>query len=234
MPSISLLIPAYNEEAMLTETVERGLRALRAATGDYELIMLDDASDDRTPVIMEEIRRSDPAHIAVLQHPKNEGIARSFEDLYRSATKDYVFLIPGDGQYPPEALQEIVPLLGQYDVVVCRRTYKHYTPYRHVISLCFRWLPRLLFGIDLADPGSTKCVKREIITGIPVCARGVFVEAERLIRAARRGYRIGTVDIVQEPRRGGKARGAALREIAHAAGDLLRLWFTLTILRRAP
>jgi glycosyltransferase involved in cell wall biosynthesis len=234
MPSISLLIPAYNEEASLAEVAERALRALRAATDDYELIMLDDASRDRTLLMMEAIRGRDPAHISVLRHPKNLGIARSFEDLYRAATKEYVFLIPGDGQYPPEALREIVPLLGRYDIVVCRRTYKHYTPYRHAISACFRWLPRLLFGIDLHDPGSTKCMKREIIAGIPVCAQGVFVEAERLIRASRRGYRIGTVDIVQEPRRGGKARGASLREIAHAMGDLLRLWMTLVLLRRAP
>ena len=58
------------------------------------------------------------------------------------------------------------------------------------------------------------------------------MEAERLIRASKRGFRIGVVDIVQEPRTGGIARGASLSVVTAATMDMFQLWWKLTILRR--
>lgn len=234
MPSISLVVPAYNEEAGLESTIDRCLRTLRGCTDDYELIILDDASKDRTVEIMEQIRQKDPQHIRTMAHATNKGIAVTFEELYRNATKDYVFLIPGDGEYPPEALRECMPLLQTCDIVVCRRVQKHYTLYRHIVSQAYRWMTVLLFGTDLYDPGTTKVVRREIYTSIPVRSTSVYVEAERIIRALKRGYRLGKVDIVQETRKGGQARGARFATVWASVRDMLRLWKDLIVLRRTP
>jgi len=233
-PSISILIAAYNEEACLEAAVRRCLSVIADCAEDYEMVMLDDASTDRTAEIMERLRAEHPDRIRVLRHPENRGIAATFEDLYRAATKDFVFLIPGDDEYPPEALREIVPMLASYDIVVCRRSAKPYTLWRKVVSTSFRLLPRILFGVELYDPGSVKCVRYTIITDVPVMSRGVFVEAERLVRAARRGHKIGVVDIVQQPRQGGKARGARWSLVVRAMADLLTVWISLVVLRRRP
>ena len=232
MISVSLVIPAYNEEATLHDVAQRCLRVLAECAPDYELVMLDDASTDGTAAVMERIRQHDPSRIRIVRHDVNRGIAVSFEELYAAATKDAVFLIPGDGQYPPEALRACVPLLATHDIVVCNRRSKRYTLYRHVISAGFRLLPLVLFGVRLYDPGSVKLVRREIIAGVRVRSKGVFVEAERLIRAARRGYRIGKIDIEHELRSGGKARGASARLVREALRDVLALWVELVILRR--
>jgi len=180
---------------------------------------------------MERVARIDPERIRTMQHARNLGIAATFEDLYRAATKDWVFLIPADGEYPPEALLDALPLLATSDVVVCHRVRKDYTPYRHLVSGAYRWLTRLLFGVDLYDPGSTKVVKRAIITETPVRSTSVYVEAERLIRAARRGSRIAKVDIVPERRYGGRARGARLRTVVESARDMARLRLELWLRR---
>ncbi len=232
MPSLSLVVPAFNEEAALEPTVRRCIDCIRKCTDDYELIILDDCSADKTAEVAERLSREDPAHIKTLRHPVNMGIASTFEDLYKAATKDYVFLIPADGEYPPEALTEAWPMLKDCDIVVCQRRQKNYTPYRHLVSGAYRWMTVLLFGEDLFDPGSTKVVKREIFTGIPVTSKSVYVEAERIIRALKRGYRIGKVDIIQETRKGGQARGARFRTVKLAALDMLRLWVELTLLRK--
>jgi len=230
---VSLLIPAYNEESTIESVVGRSLATLAECTDDFELIILDDASRDRTPSLLAELQARNP-RITILRHETNRGIAATFEELYRAATKDFLFLVSGDGQYPPEALKDCMPLLGDCDIVICNRTYKHYTPYRHLISKCYRLLPRLLFGVELYDSGSIKCVRRSIIREIPVESRSVFVEAERLIRAHKRSYKIGKVDIVQAPRAGGKARGAELSTVWHSTWDMLRLWWKLQILRAQP
>jgi glycosyltransferase involved in cell wall biosynthesis len=233
MPSISLVVPAYNEEGGLEQTVNRCLHTLRQCADDYEIVILDDCSQDRTPEIMERIRQKDPGHIRTMRHATNKGIAATFEDLYKAATKEYLFLTPADGEYPPEALLDCVKLLPECDIVVCHRQYKHYTAYRHLVSLGYRWFTVLLFGADLYDPGSTKLIRRSLITDIPVTSKSVYVEAERVIRAVRMGYKVGKVNIVQENRKGGKARGAKVETVWLAASDMVRLWWELIVLRKA-
>lgn len=228
-PSISLVVPAYNEEAGLSATIARCQTVLKDCTEDYEIVILDDCSKDRTVEIMEQIRQTDPAHIRTLRHEVNRGIAATFEDLYKAATKDYVFLIPGDGEYPPEALRDAMPLLQEFDIVVCRRVQKNYTPYRHLISSAYRRLTTILFGVELYDPGTTKIVKRQIYLSVPVTCKSVYVEAERMIRAVKRGYKLTKIDIVQSSRAGGVARGARFKTVLAAALDIPRLWWRLHV-----
>jgi glycosyltransferase involved in cell wall biosynthesis len=233
LPSLSLVIPAYNEEATIADIMRRSLNVLRACTDDYELIVLDDASRDATFAIMQGIAATDP-RVRIDRHGNNMGIAATFEELYSLATKEYVFLISGDGQFPPETLLSCMPLLGQYDIVICKRTYKHYTLYRHVVSFCYRWLPRILFGVDLIDPGGVKCVRREIYTDIHVRSTSVFVEAERIIRAVKRGKTLTSVDMVQVPRKGGKAAGGRIGTVSQSVLDMIVCWWQLQVLRQKP
>lgn len=234
MPSISLVIAAYNEEATLETVFARCLDVLVECSDDFEVLILDDASTDRTAEIAASIARDYPEVVRVITHPKNRGIAATFEELNQAATRDYVFDIPADGEYPPEALREIVPLLEDFDIVVCHRTFKRYTLYRQLVSWSYRWLPRVMFGVELYDPGSTKCRRRTLIEDIPLTSRGVFAEAERMIRAVRRGHRLGKVNVEPERRLAGDPRGADLGYVILAAVDLIRLWFHLVILRRRP
>jgi glycosyltransferase involved in cell wall biosynthesis len=225
-PSVSLLVAAYNEEASLEKTLERALATLTECSPEGELIVLDDCSRDRTPEIIKRFQEAHPdAPMKALRHDMNKGIARTFEDLYRAATKDYVFLISGDGEFPPEILKTCIPLLSSVDIVICRRVQKNYTLYRHIVSHLYHWSIRLLFGIDLFDPGGVKVVKREIFEKIPVRSTSVFVEAERIMRAVKAGYKIGCVDMEHGKREGGKGRGARFRNVWNAARDLFSVWW---------
>ena len=218
----------------MEEVFERGVGILEEFTDDYEVIILDDASTDETGKIAERIRQEHPDRVEVITHEQNRGIAATFETLYLRSSKDYIFDLPADGEYPPEALRDIVPMLPDYDIVVCNRTVKRYTVYRRVVSAAYRWLPRLLFGVELYDPGSTKCRKREVITEIQLTSVGVFSEAERMIRAVRRGLRLGKVDIVPERRLAGEPRGARFGNVVQAVIDLAMLWLRLIVLRQKP
>ena len=234
MPSVSLVIAAYNEAESLSTVFDRCLAVLQECTDDYEVIMLDDGSTDRTYEVANALQEQDPGRIRVLRHAENQGIRATFEELYHSAVKDYVFDVPGDGEFPPEVLQQIMPMLAECDVVICNRVYRNYTLYRRLVSWGYRWLPRILFAVDLRDPGSIKCRRREVVQDIHVRSRSVFAEAERMIRAVRRGYRIGVVDIEPEHRVGGKARGASWRNVLGSVRDLFSLWTQLVIMRKKP
>lgn len=234
MPSFSVVIAAYNEATTLRPVFERCLATLTRCTEDFEIIILDDASTDSTGEVAEQIRDEYPDVVHVHRHSTNRGIAVTFEELYRAAVKDYVFDVPADGEYPPEALLEILPLLDEYDIVVCNRTFKEYTTYRRIVSDLYRRMPRLMFGVELYDPGSTKCRSRALLEEITVTSSGVFVEAERMIRATRRGYRLGKVDVHPERRLAGDPQGAKISNVVCAACDIICLWFRLVVLRQKP
>ena len=224
MSSISIVIAVYNEEQTLRVVFERCLAVLENCCDDYEIVILDDGSSDDSQRIAESLANQHPEVTRFLRHEVNLGIARTFEDLFQAATKELIFDVPGDGEYPPEALYEILPMMSEFDIVVCHRTTKNYSMYRRIVSYWYRMLPKLLFAVDLYDPGSTKCRKQKVIRDISVKSQGVFIEAERMLRAVRRGYRLGKVDIVPEQRLAGDPRGAKLANVRAALVDLFRLW----------
>src|SRR3989344_2741909 len=232
MPSISVLIPAHNEAATLGDIVDRTIRVLRQSHNDFEIVVLNDGSTDSTTEILQELCKKYPKDIRILQHRKRLGIARTLEELYREGQKEILLVIHGDGQYPPENIPEILQKMQSCDIVLLARTEKHYSLFRHILSGCYRWLPRMLFGVDLYDSGCSKCMRREVVWQIPVTSRGIFVEAERVIRASRKGYRITKADITPEPRRAGRARGGSPLLIPRVLLDMASLFFRLGILRR--
>jgi hypothetical protein len=128
-------------------------------------------------------------------------------------------------------LLELLPLAHQYDIIVALRDDKHYGLGRQLVSWLFNALPRVLFATRTYDAGSVKLVRR-VVYDIPIISSGVFGEAERIIRARRRGFRIGVRKIEHFPRKTGKASGAKPPLVIEAARDMLKCWIDIVVLRR--
>jgi len=233
MHSISVLIPAYNESPTLLGVIERSIAVLQAYRQEFEILVTDDGSTDETKSKAEEARARWPKIVRVLYHQKRRGLAITLEELYREAQKEIIFVLHGDGQYDPEIMREILPLIKECDIVLCVRMKKHYNPYRTLLSICYRWIPRLLFGVDLRDSGCAKCMRRSVIEEIPVCSTSVFVEAERIIRAMKSGYIVRMLPVNSSPRTHGRATGGNLFLIPRVLKDVIVLFLQLQIFRRA-
>lgn len=230
MPGVSVCFPAYNEGQTLRAVLEDA-RTLLAGSGlDYEILICDDGSTDETPAIIRDVAAGDP-RIRAWRHDRNQGIFATFEDLYAQAAKEFVFLNSTDEQWETRVLLDLLPLTASADVVIASRRDKHYPPVRRAVSWAFNALPELLFGVRISDAGAVKLMRREIITRCALVSRSPFSEAERLIRAARLGYRIVEHPVDTRPRRGGRARGAGWRVVRAAALDLVRVWISI---RREP
>ncbi len=235
MTSLSILIPTYNEERsiahVVTTTVEKLLKTPEVA--DFEVIILDDGSTDSSPVIINNLTKQFPKFIRSYRHQENKGIAYTYEQLYKLAEKKYVFMVPGDGQYPIEILFSCFPIRKEDDIILFYRKKKNYSFSRNVISRLYRLLPKIFFGVDLYDPGCTKCIKQTIFSEIHVSSKSVFVEAERMIRANLLKYNFRKIEIDSLPRIGGLAHGAHILSVLSSFKDLLKFWFYIRILRRS-
>ena len=228
---LSIVMPVHNEEAVLAEVLAEAMETLARCGLSHELVLVDDASTDRSPAILAEFQARYPETVRVLRNASNAGIIATCDRLYAAARGRLVFVNSSDGQWKCAEVMPMLALSDRHDLVVGRRTHKRYGPWRRIVSGMFNLLPRLLFGVDTHDAGSIKLFRREILD-IPLTSRSPFREAERILRAQRLGYRIGSVDVEHLDRRGGQASGARWRLIVQSLADLSRFWWD-TVARKA-
>jgi len=117
---VSVLIPAFNEEHAVHDTVLRVRKALTDARLEHEILVIDDGSTDRTAA---EAERSGAR---VLQHPANGGYGRALKTGLRHATFDLVAITDADGSYPPDELPRLIADMDRFDMVVGARQGLHY------------------------------------------------------------------------------------------------------------
>lgn len=196
-------------------------QVLESLGSDYEIIICDDASLDGTKQIIKELVASSPKAKAIF-HEHNRGIFFTFEELYQAASKEWVILFPGDGQWSPTLLPEAFRQVeAGFDVVIAARQQKQYTWFRKINSWFFNQLVIWLYGVNLYDIGAVKLVRRQMIKDFSVDTQSAFSEAERLLKAHKAGYKIGVIWVGHIPRQQGKARGARLSYIVQAFKDLI-------------
>jgi glycosyltransferase involved in cell wall biosynthesis len=230
LPSVSVCFPAYNEEATIEHVLTEAHELLSASGLDYEILVCDDGSVDETGRIIE-IMAGRLSLIRALHNAGNQGIRATFERLYRESAKEFVFLNSTDQQWETSVLFDLLPLTRKFDIVIATRNDKHYGLGRRVVSWLFNRIPAVLFGVRTYDAGAVKLVRREIIERFALVSRSPFSEAERLIRAARAGYRIAAYPVHVAERRTGRARGVSLPALTQAFMDVIRVWWLLHIKR---
>lgn len=225
-PSISVCFPAYNEEKTIGEVLREAHHLLSGSGIDYEILVCNDGSGDGTLKIIESVAAEIP-RLRIINHTRNEGIRATFEHLYREASKEFVFLNSTDRQWKTEILFDLLPMTAEWDVIIASRRDKNYSLMREIVSGGFNLIPQVLFGVRTYDAGAVKLVRREIIERFPIVSRSPFSEAERLIRAARAGYRITEYPVETFDRKAGRARGVSLRLVLEALRDVVRVWMRL-------
>lgn len=217
---LSIVIPAYNEEASVAQVVLEHDAEARRLGPSYEILVLDDGSTDATRATLERLRADVPA-LAVLSHARNQGITRSILDLYAGATGSWIYVVSADGQIAASALSRLWATRAGHQVVVGWRHARRDTGRRRLLSRLFSLVVRRLFGLRVQDPGSVKLYEATWLRRAWPRSRSVFAEAEILIRVSRAGGRIAEVPIEHRPRRGGRSRGARPGVLAAAIVDLV-------------
>jgi glycosyltransferase involved in cell wall biosynthesis len=228
---LSALFPAYNEAGNIVPVIEEADSALRNSGYSYEIIVLDDASTDRTWTLLNELTTRIPG-LKLLRHERNRGIRVTLDDLFAAATGERLFHNGSDGQWKTTEVLRMLPLAEDgRTIVIGRRKEKHYGWWRSFVSGMYNVLPGLLFGVRVHDAGSIKLFPRKLLTDVRPQSQSVFREGERLIRAARAGYRIVAIDVDCMPRATGVAGGARFPLVAGAVRDLICCWWRLVVCR---
>ena len=223
MTSISAVLPAYNEEALIGDTAQAVAEVLAGITDDYEVIVVDDGSRDRTRAVIEEIAAANP-RVRCVRHQLNRGYGEALKSGFSAATKDFVFLTDGDRQFDVRELTAFVPHLQTAQLVVGYRDPRRDSTLRLVYAWGWRLVVTLLFGYVARDIDCAfKLFSREVWKRVQVHSGGATFSAEFLAKARRCGYRIVELPVTHYPRTAGSPTGARPHVIARAFRDLLWL-----------
>jgi glycosyltransferase involved in cell wall biosynthesis len=228
--SISAVLPAYNEEAIIDRTVRHVAEVLSELANDYEVIVTNDGSRDRTGEVLAALQRNEPRlNLKVVTHERNLGYGAALASGFDAAMKDLVFLTDGDKQFNVTELREFLPAMdAQTDLVIGWRKNRADPPLRKANALGWKLLVNTLFGYTARDVDCAfKLFRRRVWTSLTVYARGATFSAEFLIKARRLGFQVTELPVSHFPRTAGSPTGARLDVIVRAFAELFRLWRNL-------
>lgn len=221
---LSLVIPAWNEAETIAQAIQEAQAALGKVTADFEIIVVDDGSTDRTSQIVLAAAAAD-RRVRLVQHQGNQGYGAALASGFRAARLDLVAFTDADCQFDLNELEDMLPLSRRYDLVCGTRIDRQDPPQRLFYSWGYNSLVKLLLGSPVPDIDcALKIFRRESLEKILPEARNFFVNTEMLYRARRLGLRIGEVGVHHRPRAAGESK-VSLLAVPRTLGSLLPFWW---------
>ncbi|MGB0111859.1 MAG: glycosyltransferase family 2 protein [Ilumatobacteraceae bacterium] len=210
---LSIFYPMWNEEEYVNRALVAGRRACERliATGDigdYELIVVDDASTDRTPQIADELAAADP-RVSVIHHERNRKLGGAMKTGFAAATGDLILYTDADLPFDMSELPRAVRLLREYDADIVSayrfdRTGEGYL--RSVYTFVYNLLIRTLFHVKARDINfAFKLCRARIFDHVELRSEGSFIDAELVIRSTRLGYEMLQFGVDYFPRTRGES-----------------------------
>ncbi len=223
-PGLSLVIPAYNESAVIEPAVREADAALGRLFDHYEIIVVDDGSVDDTPSLVAGLADEFP-RLRLVRHSVNRGYGAALRSGFEAAAFELVAFTDADCQFDLLDLGQMAPLAARYPIVAGYRADRKDPWRRRFLSRGYNRLARALLGTGVRDCDcALKVFRREALAVLLPESRGFFVNTEMLARARRRGYEVAEVAVTHRPRLGGESK-VSLREVPRTLRTLLGFWW---------
>jgi glycosyltransferase involved in cell wall biosynthesis len=231
--SLSLILPAFNEEAGIAEAVREADEALARLAQAYEVLVVDDGSTDGTAAAVIEAARGRP-HVRLLGHPRNRGYGAALRSGFEAARFDRIAFTDADCQFHLDDLAVLVPLTEHYPLAVGYRVNRQDPWRRRFISWGYNLLVRRLLGTRVRDCDcALKVFRREALANLLPESRGFFVNTEMLTRARQLGYPVAEAPVGHRPRRHGRST-VRLSDIPRTLRQLLPFWWSHVLFGPRP
>ena len=222
--SLTVFFPCYNEEANVERTTLSAMMACERLVDDYEIIIVNDGSKDRTAAIADRLA-DEHANVRAVHNNPNRGYGGALQRGFREARKDWVFYTDGDGQFDFEELEKVLPMIADFDMVTGFRMNRQDPMMRKLNAWAWGRLVRTVFsGLKVKDIDCAfKLYPRSFIDAIEMRSTGALIDTEMLAKATYMGYSIGEIGVHHYPRSAGEQTGANLGVILRAFRELLSL-----------
>lgn len=232
--SLSIFFPAYNDGGTIPSMVLTAQIAASAITDDYEIIVVNDGSQDYTPLVLAELEKRVP-QLRVIHHPTNLGYGAALRSGFAAATREWLFYTDGDAQYNPLELSLLVnELQNGIDIVNGYKINRNDPLIRILLGNIYNAFVKIAFGLRLRDVDCDyRLIRRAIFDNIVLESNTGSICVEMIKKIQDAGYTFAEVQVSHYHRQYGISQFFNWKRLLRTASHLFTLWWKL-VLKRKP
>lgn len=239
MRGITIFFPAYNEESYIRRAVKAAMEVGNHMVkdeeiDDYEILIVNDASSDKTAAIADELSSGDK-RIRVIHHSVNKGLGGALKTGFQNAGMDVVLYSDIDLPFDMMELKKAYRLMLYYEADIVAafrfdRTGEGF--FRLVYSIAYNFLINVVFKLRIRDVNfAFKLVRKDVFKYVELKSDGSFIDAELLAKAKKYGMNIIQFGTNYFPRSRGISTLSSMRVIIRILRDLFTLYGEIRSIR---
>lgn len=230
--SVSAFFPAYNDAPSLPGLLEKAFRTLSAHVADFEVIVINDGSQDATGQVLAELQAQYGPRLRVITHPANRGYGGALRSGFWAAEKDWIFYTDGDGQYDPgelalllQAAKPGVQLVNGY------KRQRHDPAHRIWIGNAYNFFARQIFGVRLRDIDCDfRLIRRTALEEISLVSTSGTICVELVRKIERLGSTVVELPVSHYARQHGRSQFFRVRSLARTAKEIAMLYWRIVVM----
>ncbi len=231
--TVSVIIPALNEEEHIQAAVVSVLDALKGTVDDYELLLFNDGSSDKTGEIFDELAKVNP-RIKTVHHKTNQGLGCIAREAYQMASKNYILWSSGDNSINPDSFQSILRSIGQADIIVGYMENDHVrSSQRRFFSGLFTVFMNMLFCLRLKYYNGPAAYPVALVKRLNIVSSRYDHFAETLIRAIKLKYTYKEIPFRHNAKNDRKSKAFSLKNFLSGI-RMIAVLLTDIYIRRKP
>ncbi|MEO8480718.1 MAG: glycosyltransferase family 2 protein [Acidobacteriota bacterium] len=230
---LSIFFPAYNDSGTIASLVIAARQAAQRVTRDFEILIINDGSADRTAEIADELAHTYP-EVRAIHHVVNRGYGGALRTGFSESRKDVIFYTDGDAQYDPAELVALWPQLTPgIDLVNGYKISRSDPWHRIVIGRIYHHTVKILFGLTVRDVDCDfRLMRRSIFNRVHLEHNSGVICLEMMKKITDAGFGIAEVPVHHYHRAFGRSQFFNFRRLARTVVDVGNLWVTLVVLKR--
>lgn len=223
--SLSVFFPAFNEEKNIKSTVEDAVAVLKTLPLEWEILVVNDGSKDKTAFEVEELMKKYPT-VRLINHQGNKGYGGALKTGFTQAKYPWVVFADSDGQFKFDDVKKMLEKTDEADVILGYRLNRADPFQRRIFTWGWKMLAMIILGLNVRDYScGFKMIKKNVFEAImPINSEEKVTQIEMLIKAKRKGYKFAEVGVHHYPRIHGVPTGANLAVVIKSFVDMMKLW----------
>lgn len=229
--SISVFFPCYNDAKSIKKLVEDAFVILKKVAKDYEVIVVDDESQDSSRKVLLALTEKYP-HLKLIFHDKNQGYGGALRSGFKNASKDLIFYTDGDGQYDVKELPILLQLMTEdVNFINGIKMARQDPTYRIFIGNLYSLIARWLFWLPIQDVDCDfRLIRKNIIDRLDLKSNQGSICIELVKKAQKKGAKFRQVSVHHYKRGWGQSQFFRTDRIFVTLLEVGKLWIRLMII----
>ena len=233
LPSLTIFYPCYNDGGTIATMIIRGIQVAESLADDYEILVINDGSEDDSALVLDEMKRLYPDRVRIIHESQPSGYGGVLRKGFSASKKEWLFYTDGDAQYDPRELAVLVQGVNvDVDVVNGYKIRRRDPVHRIWIGLAYQYFVKLVFGLVIRDVDCDfRLLRRSALEKVQLESKSGTITFEMVKKLQDAGCRFAEVPVHHYYRQYGVSQFFNVRRIVRTLVDLVRWWWRLVILK---